>query len=171
MKVGDNKASLFFGIEVIWGIYDHLVSSQDFIFRNLGQSQNYHRFPIWPLIQKIWTLSYLQLQKLKKINVFLYGLYGWLGYSPFEFSLCFVFRCLKVESQNCNRFLIRPLIQKIRTLFSPTFKVEDNKVPLLFYLEFKWKMDVMAIFSFPKILSLGISGLNHKMAIDPSYDL
>ena len=29
----------------------------------------------------------------------------------------------------------------------------------------------MAILSFPKVLSLGVSGLNHKMALDYSYDL
>ena len=29
----------------------------------------------------------------------------------------------------------------------------------------------MAILGFPKILSLGVLDFNHKIAIDPSYDL
>ena len=54
------------------------------------------------------------------------------------------------------------------TLCSPTFKFEENKVPLFFGLEVKWMG--YGHFEFSRDLSLGISGLNHKMAIYPSYD-
>ena len=55
------------------------------------------------------------------------------------------------------------------TLFYPTFKIEENKVPLFFGLEVKWMG--YSHFEFGKIMSFGVSGLSHKMAIDPSNEL
>ena len=55
------------------------------------------------------------------------------------------------------------------TSLFPTFKIEENKVPFFFGLDVK----LMGFdhFELLKILSLGISALNHKMAIDPSFDI
>ena len=62
----------------------------------------------------------------------------WMGYGYFEFSQSLVFKRLGVESQNGYRLLIWPHIQKNKdTFFSPTFKIEENKVPLFFRLEVK----------------------------------
>ena len=50
-----------------------------------------------------------------------------------------------------------------------TFKIEENKVPFIFFIELKWMG--YGHFEFSKDLCLGVPGLNQRMARDPSCDL
>ena len=45
---------------------------------------------------------------------------------------------ISLKSQNDHNPSISPPKNK-GTLFSPTFKIEENKVPLFFGLEIKWR--------------------------------
>ena len=61
-----------------------------------------------------------------------------MGYGHFEFSQDFVFMRLRVNLQNGHNTHMTFNPKNKDTLFSRTFKIEENKVLLFFGLEVIW---------------------------------